>query len=59
MIFKADHGESVNWAIIMYFQLVNEMIIWDKCQKNMIERIAKKELKKDVCHSAIVLKFMF
>ncbi len=31
MISKADHGESVNWAAIMYFQLVKELIRWEKC----------------------------
>jgi hypothetical protein len=45
----------VNWATIMYSQLVKELIRWDKCQKNMIEgTIIKREPKKDVCHFAIV-----
>jgi hypothetical protein len=59
MIFKADHGECVNWATIMYFQLVKELIRWDKCQENMIEGIAKREPKKDVCHFAIIIKILF
>ncbi len=59
MISRADHGESINWAIIMFSQLVKELIRWEKCQKNMIEGITKREPKKDVCHSAIILKFMF
>jgi len=42
MISKADHGESINWVAIMYFQLVKELIKWEKCQKNMNERIAKR-----------------
>ncbi len=49
MISKVDHGESMNWATIMYSQLVNELIKWDKCQKNMIERTTKRKPKKDVC----------
>ncbi len=59
MISKADHGEFVNWAAIMYFQLVNELIRWEKCQKNMIEGTTKKEPKKDVCHFVIVLEVLF
>jgi len=55
MISKIDHRESINWATIMHFELVKELIRWGKCQKNMIERIAKRKPKKDVCHSAIVL----
>jgi hypothetical protein len=42
MIAKANHGEFVNWATIMYFQLVKELTRWDKCQKNMIEGTTKK-----------------
>jgi hypothetical protein len=55
MTSKIDHGELVNWATIMYFQLVKELIRWEKCQKNMIKGIAKREPKKDMCHYAIVL----
>ncbi len=59
MISKANHRKFVNWVTIMFFQLVKEMIKWEKCQKNMIEGIAKREPKKDVCHFAIVLKVIF
>jgi hypothetical protein len=59
MISKEDHGKFVNWAAIMYFQLVKKLIIWEKCQKNMIEGITKKKLKNDVCHSIIVLEVLF
>jgi hypothetical protein len=59
MISKVDHRKFVNWAIIMYFQLVKELIRWEKCQENTIERIAKREPKKDVCHSTIILEVMF
>jgi len=31
MISRADHGEFVNWATIMYSQLVKELIRWEKC----------------------------
>jgi predicted nucleotidyltransferase len=31
MISKVDHGKFVNWIIIMYFQLVKELIKWEKC----------------------------
>jgi hypothetical protein len=48
MISKVEHGEFINWVVIMYFQLVKELIRWEKCQKNMIEGIAKKEPKKVV-----------
>jgi len=54
-----DHGESINWDAIMYSQLVKELIRWEKCHKSMIEGITKREPKKDLCHSAIVLKIMF
>jgi hypothetical protein len=33
MISKVDHGEFVNWPTIKYFQLVKELIRWEKCQK--------------------------
>jgi len=32
MISRID-GEFVNWAAIMYFQFVKELIKWEKCQK--------------------------
>jgi hypothetical protein len=47
------------WATIMYFQLVRKLIKWDKCQKNMIKIITKKESKKYVCHFVIILEIMF
>jgi hypothetical protein len=59
MISKVDYGKFVNWATIMYFQLVKELIGWEKCQKNMIKGTTKREPKKDVCHSTIALKFLF
>ncbi len=59
MMIRADHGEFVNWVVIMYSQLVKELIKWDKCQKNMIEGITKRLPKKDVCHFAIVLEVFF
>jgi len=59
MISKVDHGEFVNWVAIMYFQLVKDLIKWEKCRKNMIEGTNKKEPKKDICHFAIVLKVLF
>jgi hypothetical protein len=31
MISRTDHGEFVNWVVIVYFQLVKELIRWDKC----------------------------
>jgi hypothetical protein len=60
MISKANHGESVNWAAIMYFQLVKELIRWGKCQKNIIKGTTNIELKKDVGHHyVIILEVMF
>jgi hypothetical protein len=31
MIFRIDHGEFVNWVVIMYSRLVKELIRWEKC----------------------------
>ncbi len=59
MMSKVYHGKSINWVAIMFSQLVKELIKQEKCQKNMIEGIAKRELKKDVCHSARVLEVNF
>jgi len=59
MISRVDHGEYVNWATIMYYQLVKELIRWEKCQEKMIEGIAKTEPKTDVCHFAIILEILF
>jgi hypothetical protein len=59
MISRVDNGEFVNWAPIVYSQLVEELIRWDKCQKNMIEGITERKPKNDVCHSTIVLEVMF
>ncbi len=42
MIYRVDHGKYVNWVAIMYFQLVKELIRWEKCKRNMIRGIAKK-----------------
>jgi ribonuclease HI len=47
MISKVDHGEFVNWVVITYSQLVKELIKWEKCQKNTIKGIAKREPKND------------
>jgi hypothetical protein len=30
---RVNNGEFVNWAAIMYFQLVKKFIRWEKCQK--------------------------
>jgi hypothetical protein len=46
MIFKKDQGKIVNWATIIYSQLVKKLIRWEKCQKNMIEGITKTKTKK-------------
>jgi hypothetical protein len=43
----------------MYSQLVKELIKWEKCKKNTIERTTKREPNKDLCHSTIVLKVIF
>jgi hypothetical protein len=43
----------------VYFQLVKELIIWEKCQKNMIEGTTKREQKINVCHSTILLGILF
>jgi hypothetical protein len=59
MISKADHGKFVNWAIIMYSQMVKKLIKWEKCQENTIEGTAKRDSKKDVCHSTIILEVIF
>jgi hypothetical protein len=59
MISKVDHGESINWDVIMYSQLVKELIRWDKCKKNMRKGTTKREPKKDVCHYTIVLEVLF
>jgi hypothetical protein len=45
---RSDRGESINWTIIMYSQLVKELIRWDKCLKNMIEGTYKRKPKKEV-----------
>ncbi len=59
LISKTNRGKSVNWVIIMYSQLVKELIRWEKCQKNMTKGIAKRKPKKDICHFAIVLEVLF
>jgi hypothetical protein len=58
MISKAN-GELVNCVAIMYFQLVKELIIWEKCKNKMIKGIAKRKPKNDVCHFAIILENLF
>jgi len=42
IISTTNHGNFINWATIMYFQLVKELIRWEKCQKNTSEGITKK-----------------
>jgi hypothetical protein len=41
-----DHGKSINWGTIMYYQLVKELIKWEKCQQNMIEEHPKENQKR-------------
>jgi hypothetical protein len=41
MISKAVHGELVNWAAIMYSQLVKELVKWEVLE-NMIEGTTKR-----------------
>ncbi len=50
MISRVVHGKFVNWATIMYLQLVKKLIRWDKCQKNVIKGIAKRRCMP-FCHS--------
>jgi hypothetical protein len=45
MISRVNHGESINWATIMYSQLVKELIKWEKVKKYMIEGTTKSEPK--------------
>ncbi len=59
MIFRVNNGKFVNWAAIVYSQLVKDSIRWDKYQKNTIEGTTKRETKNDVCHPTIVLEGMF
>jgi hypothetical protein len=59
MISIVDHGNYVNWATIMYFQLVKELMRWEKHEKKMIEGTSKRKPKKDVCHYAIVQEVLF
>jgi hypothetical protein len=59
MISIVDNGKFVKWVAIVYSQLVEELIQWDKCQKNMIEKTTKREPKNDVCHYAVILEVMF
>jgi hypothetical protein len=59
MMISRYHGESVDWITIMYFQLVKELIRWEKCQKNMIDETTKRKPKMDVCHFSIVLEVLF
>jgi len=50
-----DHGEFVNCVAIMFFQLVKELIKWEKCPKKRIEGTTKRKQKKgcvSFCHSA-------
>ncbi len=43
----------------MNYQLVKDLIKWEKFQKNVIEGTTKRKPKKDVCHFAIVLEVLF
>jgi len=50
-----DHGEFVNCVAIMFFQLVKELIKWEKCPKKRIEGTTRRKQKKgcvSFCHSA-------
>jgi hypothetical protein len=59
MISIVDHGKSINWATIMYFQFVMELMRWEKCEKKMIDGTTKRKPKKDVCRSAVVQEVLF
>jgi hypothetical protein len=59
MISIIDHGKFVNWATIIYSQLVKELMRWEKCEKKMSEGTSKRKPKKDVCHYAIVQEVLF
>jgi hypothetical protein len=59
MISIVNHGEFINWAIIKHSELVKELIRWEFFWKNMIKGTTKREPKKDLCHSTIILKVMF
>jgi hypothetical protein len=42
MMFRVNHGKSINWVIIMYFHLVKESIKWEKSKNKMIKGTAKR-----------------
>jgi hypothetical protein len=46
MISRADHGKFVNWATIMYFQLVKELITMKKCQFFLLKEQPKENQKR-------------
>jgi hypothetical protein len=58
MISRINHGELVNWAAIMYSQLVKEFIRWEVLEKHD-EGTTKREPKNIIWHSTIVLQVLF
>jgi hypothetical protein len=54
MISRVDHGESVNWVAIMYYQLIKELIKWEKHKKKYDRGNNQKRTKKGCmtfCHN--------
>jgi hypothetical protein len=53
MTSTLNYGEFVNWATIMYSQLVKELIKWEKCEKTWLREQPKEDKKKCMpfCHN--------
>jgi hypothetical protein len=45
MISRVDNGKFVNWVAIVYSQLVEELMQWDKRQKIWLKEQPKENQK--------------
>jgi hypothetical protein len=55
---KVDTRELVNWAKVMFKNLIKELDIWSKTHAKMIERKSKLDAKKDMCNFALPIKVL-
>jgi hypothetical protein len=55
---KVDTREPVNWAKVMFKNLIEELNIWSKAYAKMIERKSKLDAKKDMCNFAFLIKVL-
>jgi len=57
-MMKVDTRKPINWAKVMFKNLIKELGIGSKAHAKMIKRKGKLDAKKDMCNFALLIKVL-